>query len=68
DYQSVEGEIENEGVRLGDTICPASGYEESPTGLQGESDDRVLRTSVVSQAQGAQACPTNPEGDEESSR
>ncbi|MCI43991.1 hypothetical protein A2U01_0065230, partial [Trifolium medium] len=42
DYQSVEGEIENEGARLGDTISPVSGYEEFPSGLQGESDDRAL--------------------------
>ncbi|MCI74854.1 hypothetical protein A2U01_0096118, partial [Trifolium medium] len=41
---------------------------EFSSGLQGESDDRALRTSAVSQTQGAQACPTNQEGDEESGR
>ncbi|MCI65044.1 hypothetical protein A2U01_0086302, partial [Trifolium medium] len=52
DYLSVEGEIENEGARLGDTLSPASGYEEFSSGFQGESDDRALRTSAISQTPG----------------
>ncbi|MCI38794.1 hypothetical protein A2U01_0060023, partial [Trifolium medium] len=68
DYQFVEGETEKEVVRLGVTISPASVCVESPSSLQEDSDDRALRTSVVSQIQGAQERPTNQKGDEDSGR